>query len=100
VRARVPTRSSPLPPGLATEGTLEVIHDVFEARAAKQIWAQTMAVNTRSRRVMEQCGLRYVRSFHLSLDDPIAGTEAGEVEYELLREDWPARQQRPKTKRP
>jgi RimJ/RimL family protein N-acetyltransferase len=77
--------------GLATEGTLVVIHEVFSAREAKRVWAETMAVNTRSRRVMERCGLKYVRTFHLSWDDPIAGTEQGEVEYELSRQDWEAR---------
>jgi RimJ/RimL family protein N-acetyltransferase len=77
--------------GLATEGTLAVIHEVFSAREAKRVWAQTMAVNTRSRRVMERCGLKYVRTFHLSWDDPIEGTEQGEVEYELSRRDWQAR---------
>jgi RimJ/RimL family protein N-acetyltransferase len=66
--------------GLATEGTLAVIHEVFSAREA-----------TRSRRVMERCGLKYVRTFHLSWDDPIEGTEQGEVEYELSRRDWQAR---------
>ena len=77
--------------GLATEGTLEVIHEVFSARGAKRVWAETMVVNTRSRRVMERCGLKYVRTFHESWDDPIEGTEQGEVEYELLRRDWQAR---------
>jgi RimJ/RimL family protein N-acetyltransferase len=47
-----------------------------------------MAVNTASRRVMEKAGLRYARTFHLEFDDPIDGTELGEVEYELRREDW------------
>ncbi|MFE9200971.1 hypothetical protein [Micromonospora sp. NPDC007230] len=28
-------------------------------------------------------------SFHLTFDDPIQGTEHGEVECELRREDWP-----------
>jgi hypothetical protein len=32
--------------------------------------------------------MKYVRTFHLQWDDPIAGTEFGEVEYELLRSDW------------
>ena len=77
--------------GLATEGTVEVIHEVFSARGAKRVWAQTMAVNTRSRRVIERCGLKYVRTFHVSWDDPIEGTEQGEVEHELLRRDWQAR---------
>jgi hypothetical protein len=38
---------------------------------------------------MAKAGLRYVRTFHLTFDDPIPGTEHGEVEYELRREDWP-----------
>jgi RimJ/RimL family protein N-acetyltransferase len=74
--------------GLATEGTLEIIHEVFSVRGAKRVWAQTMAVNGRSRRVMERCGLKHVRTFHLSWDDPIPGTEQGEVQYELWRQDW------------
>ena len=77
--------------GLATEGTLVVIDEVFSARGGTRVWAQTMAVNARSRRVMERCGLKYVRTFHLSWDDPIEGTEQGEVEYELSRQDWEAR---------
>jgi hypothetical protein len=40
------------------------------------------------RRVMERTGLRFVRVFHETWDDPIDGTEHGEVEYELLREEW------------
>jgi hypothetical protein len=33
---------------------------------------------------MERVGLRLVRVFHLTWDDPIEGTEHGEVEYELI----------------
>jgi RimJ/RimL family protein N-acetyltransferase len=47
-----------------------------------------MAVNAASRRVMEKAGLRYVRTFHLTWDEPIAGVEQGDVEYELCRADW------------
>lgn len=49
---------------------------------------ETMGVNTASRRVMERSGLRYVRTFHFEWDDPLPGTEHGEVEYEILRSDW------------
>jgi hypothetical protein len=41
---------------------------------------------------MEKAGLRYVRTFHLDWDDPIEGAEHGEVEYELLRAEWAARE--------
>jgi RimJ/RimL family protein N-acetyltransferase len=35
---------------------------------------------------------RYVRTFHLTRDDPIEGSEQGEVEYELRRADWEQQQ--------
>ena len=71
--------------GLATEGTRALVDAAFDRLGATRIWAQTMAVNARSRAVMERCGLRHVRTFHLDFDDPIPGTEEGEVEYELRR---------------
>jgi RimJ/RimL family protein N-acetyltransferase len=74
--------------GLATEGSVALIAAAFTDLGTERIWAQTMAVNTRSRRVMERCGLRYVRTFHLEWDDPIEGTEHGEVEYELTESEW------------
>lgn len=74
--------------GLATEGTLALLDETFSSQGAERVWAQTMAVNARSRRVMERCGLKYVRTFHLSWDNPIEGPERGEVEYELLCQDW------------
>jgi RimJ/RimL family protein N-acetyltransferase len=77
--------------GLATEGTRALIDLAFGALGARRIWAETMAVNTRSRAVMERCGLRYARTFHVEFDDPIDGTELGEVEYELLRAEWETR---------
>lgn len=75
--------------GLATEGCLALIDHGFDVLGATRIWAQTMAVNHPSRRVMERSGLRYVRTFHLQFDDPIEGTELGEVEYEIRAADRP-----------
>ena len=74
--------------GFATEGSLALIAAAFTQFDTERIWAQTMAVNTASRRVMERCGLRYVRTFHEDWPDPIEGTEHGEVEYELTKSDW------------
>jgi RimJ/RimL family protein N-acetyltransferase len=74
--------------GYATEGSRALIRTAFREHGVHRIWAQTMAVNLRSRRVLERVGLRLVRTFHLSWDEPIEGAEHGEVEYELLREDW------------
>jgi RimJ/RimL family protein N-acetyltransferase len=75
--------------GLATEGSRALVRHAFDTVGVRRVWAETMAVNDRSRAVMAKAGLRYVRTFHLTFDDPIPGTEHGEVEYELRREDWP-----------
>ncbi|WP_040406676.1 GNAT family N-acetyltransferase [Amycolatopsis nigrescens] len=74
--------------GYATEGSLALIRKAFTELGTQRVWAQTMAVNTASRRVLERAGLKYVRTFHLHFDDPLPGTEQGEVEYELQRSDW------------
>jgi RimJ/RimL family protein N-acetyltransferase len=74
--------------GYATEGARALIHDAFTALDVERVFAQTMAVNLASRRVMEKSGLTYVRTFHLEWDDPIEGFEQGEVEYELHRSDY------------
>lgn len=74
--------------GFATEGVGALLVVAFTQLGARRVWAQTMAVNARSRRVMERCGMRYVRTFHQHFDDPIPGTEHGEVEYEVRSEDW------------
>ncbi|MFG3253415.1 GNAT family N-acetyltransferase [Streptomyces sp. NPDC048172] len=74
--------------GYATEGARALIRKGFAELGVQRVWAQTMAVNTASRRVMEKAGLAYVRTFHLEFDDPLPGSEHGEVEYELRRADW------------
>ena len=51
--------------------------------ALDRVWAETMAVNTRSRRVMETLGMTFVRTYVGHWDEPIAGWEEGEVVYEL-----------------
>lgn len=73
--------------GLATEGARRLVQYGFDVLGLRRIWGTTMAVNTGSRRVMRNAGLRYVRTVHPQWDDPIEGAEHGEVEYELLRED-------------
>lgn len=74
--------------GYATEGTRALIDKAFADHRVERVFAETMAVNAASRRVMEKVGLRHVRTFHCDWDDPIEGTEHGEVEYELRRADW------------
>lgn len=72
--------------GYASEAAQALIDRLFR-EGAQRVFAQTMAVNRRSRAVMERLGLRFCRSFHLELDDPLPGTELGEVEYELTLDD-------------
>ncbi|MCX5067984.1 GNAT family N-acetyltransferase [Micromonospora lupini] len=79
--------------GLATEGSRALVRYAFDTVGVRRVWAETMAVNERSRRVLAKAGLRHVRTFHLQFDDPIPGTEHGEVEYELradVAQDRPA----------
>ena len=63
-----------------------MIDEAFR-RGATRVTAQTMAVNERSRSVMERCGMRHVRTFHVDFDDPLPGTEHGETEYEITIAD-------------
>lgn len=74
--------------GLASEGVSALLAFAFTERGARRVWAQTMAVNARSRRVMERGGMRYVRTFHERFNDPVPGTEPGEVEYEIRDYGW------------
>jgi RimJ/RimL family protein N-acetyltransferase len=77
--------------GLASEGARELIRYGFENVGLKRIFAETMAVNVASRATMAAIGMRQVRTFHLEWDDPIPGTELGEVEYAIDRERWLSR---------
>ena len=74
--------------GYATEGSRAMIRKGFTELGVWRVFAETMAVNLASRRVMEKCGLDYVRTFHEDWSDPIAGAEHGEVEYALTRAAW------------
>ena len=78
--------------GYATEGSRALIRKGFTELGVRRVWAQTMAVNTRSRRVMEKTGLTYVRTFHEEFADPLPGTEHGEVEYALTKAAWERQQ--------
>lgn len=74
--------------GFATEGSRALIHKAFDELGASRVFAETMAVNARSRRVMEKAGLRFARAFHQEWPDPIPGDELGDVEYAITREEW------------
>jgi RimJ/RimL family protein N-acetyltransferase len=80
--------------GYATEGSCALIHKGLVDLGARRVWAETMAVNLASRRVMEKAGLRYVRAFHQPWPYRIEGDEEGDVEYALTRSEWERQQAR------
>lgn len=86
--------------GYATEGSRALIDKGFTDLGVERITANTMAVNTRSRRVMEKAGLTFLRTFTGDWPEAIEGSEHGEVEYELTRTDWEQRRQRSERSRP
>ncbi|WP_329624871.1 GNAT family N-acetyltransferase [Streptomyces sp. NBC_01255] len=67
---------------------VDLVHKGFAELEVERVTANTMAVNTRSRRVMEKSGLSFVRNFTGDWPEAIEGSEHGEVEYELTRTEW------------
>jgi RimJ/RimL family protein N-acetyltransferase len=74
--------------GLATEGARELLRHGFADLGLRRVFAETMAVNTASRATMAALGMTHVRTFSLDLDDPLPGSELGEVEYAVTRGEW------------
>ncbi|KAH8131696.1 hypothetical protein FP744_10009260 [Trichoderma asperellum] len=74
--------------GYAKEMARELLRYGFEELELMEILGQTMAVNEASRATMKACGMRHVRTFYVDFEDPIPGTEEGEVEYIITREEW------------
>ncbi len=74
--------------GFAREGSLELLRHAFETVALDRVIAQTMAVNAGSRAVMTSVGLTFVRPFTEDYDEPVPGSDQGEVEYAITRQQW------------
>lgn len=74
--------------GRATEGCQALMEKGFTELGVQRVTANTMAVNAASRRVMEKVGLRHVRTYHGDWPEAIPGSEHGEVEYALTRDQW------------
>ena len=49
-----------------------------------------MTVNIASRRVMDKCGLTYIRTYFDDEQPVIDGADQGYVEYQLTRAAWEA----------
>lgn len=76
--------------GYASEAARAMVDLAFADPAVQRVVATTMAVNTRSRRVMEHAGLRHVRTWYADWQEPVDGHEYGDVDYALERIDWSA----------
>ncbi|MFI0793129.1 GNAT family N-acetyltransferase [Micromonospora rubida] len=81
--------------GLASEASRALLRHAFDTVGQRRVIAQTMAVNTGSRGVMEAVGMRYVRTYFPTWDDPLPGADLGEIEYEMTRAMWAACRTRP-----
>ncbi|MFC4069760.1 GNAT family N-acetyltransferase [Actinoplanes subglobosus] len=73
--------------GYAAEASRELLRHGFTTAGQTRIVAQTMTVNAGSRAVMTKVGLRYQRTFFPDYP-PIPGSEEGEVEYAITRDEW------------
>lgn len=78
--------------GYGAEGARALVRKGFTELGVQRVVAETMAVNVASRRVMEKAGLTLVRVFHPSFENPIEGTEHGEVTYALHKAAWQRRE--------
>ena len=76
--------------GYGTEGSRALIDKGFTEFGVRRVYACTMAVNDRSRHVMEKAGMTLARSFHEDWPYKIPGDEHGEVEYAITRPEWEA----------
>ncbi|MFE2498153.1 GNAT family N-acetyltransferase [Streptomyces scopuliridis] len=74
--------------GYATEGARALVRVAFTDLGTERVTAQTMTVNTASRRVLEKAGLTYVRTFFEEWPETIEGSEQGDVAYTLALEEW------------
>lgn len=74
--------------GYATEGDRAVLEHGFATVGLNEVWAETMAVNAPSRRVMTRLGLSHLRTEHRLWDEPLPGADQGEVVYGITRENW------------
>jgi RimJ/RimL family protein N-acetyltransferase len=74
--------------GLGTEGSRALIDYGFETLGVERVVAETMFVNTASRRIMEKVRMHHVRTFHADWPVRIPGDEHGDVEYAITRQQW------------
>ena len=80
--------------GYATEGSKALVAKGFTELGLREVWADTMTANRRSRHVMEKVGLTLKSEIPVPPDmQTIEGAEHGGVRYAITSEQWADRQQ-------
>ena len=76
--------------GYGTEASAALLEKGFTELGVRRVTAYTMTVNKGSRRVMEKVGMTFLRTFHVEVEEHelAEGSEHGEVEYAITREEW------------
>ena len=85
--------------GYATEGVRALICKAFTEMEVQRVVATTYQDNLASIRVMEKAGLKFVRTYRMTVEELLANDTAAhsaseelwdgdDVEYELLKTDW------------
>jgi RimJ/RimL family protein N-acetyltransferase len=85
--------------GYATEGVRALIREGFTKLDVQRVVATTYQDNLASIRVMEKAGLKFVRTYRMTVEELLASDTAArstseelwdgdDVEYELLKDDW------------
>jgi RimJ/RimL family protein N-acetyltransferase len=76
----------------AASGSCELLRHGFKDLELNRVFAETMAVNTASRATMSTLGMQHVRTFQRHFEEPLSGTELGDVEYAITYQQWLSRQ--------
>ncbi|MBB2986567.1 GNAT family N-acetyltransferase [Terracoccus luteus] len=78
--------------GYATEGSAALLHKAFTELDVRLVWAETMALNLRSQRVLEKLGLSVTERLETPDDMlDVEGAEQGGLRYEVTADGWAAR---------
>jgi RimJ/RimL family protein N-acetyltransferase len=77
--------------GFASEGAAALVARGFADMGLERIVATAMTVHAASRRVLDKAGLAYARTVYPDWSDPFPGSEFGDVEYEITRDQWEAK---------
>ncbi len=75
--------------GYATEAARAMLDKGFSELGLRVVWAETMAVNVASQKVMEKVGMSVVKKIPTPEDmQDVAGAERGGFRYEITKERW------------